>query len=1036
MNSRFNLSDWALEHRSLVWYFMIISAIVGVLAYINLGREEDPSFTIKTMVIAAQWPGATVEDTARQVTDRIEKKLEELDSLDYTRSQTTPGRTVIYVNLKDTVKSRDVPGIWVRVRNMVNDIKREFPQGVVGPFFNDDFGDVYGNVYAFTADGLTQRQLRDYVEEVRAKVLTVPNVGKVNLIGAQDEVIFLEFSTREMAALGIGQQDVVQTLQAQNAITPSGVIEAGPERISVRVTGQFTSEESLRGLNLRINDRFFRLSDIATISRGYVDPPQALFRFKGQPAIGLAIGMKTGANLLQFGEALQEQMHRITNELPIGVGVHLVADQPVVVEEAVGGFTKALFEAVVIVLAVSFVSLGVRAGLVVSLSIPLVLAMTFVIMEYSGISLQRISLGALIIALGLLVDDAMIAVEMMVARLEAGDTLRKAATAVYTSTAFPMLTGTLVTVASFIPVGLNSSNAGEYTFTLFVVIAVSLLLSWIVAVLFAPLLGVTLLPKTMQKHHDKPSRLGKMFSHVLVGAMRWRWLTIGVTVAMFGVSLYGMKLVEQQFFPSSDRNELLVDFTLPQNASITDTKAQMDRFEAKLAGDPDINHWSSYVGQSAVRFILSFDPQTSNPFYGQIVIVTKSIEARERLRARIKTWAREEFAGLDVYVDLLAMGPPAGRPVQYRLSGPDVQNVRGLAQQLAALVGKHPRVTDISFNWSEPARVVKVDVLQDKARQLGVSSQDIASALNGVVGGTSITQVRDAIYLVDVTSRARAAERQSIETLQNLQLPGKDGQSVPLAAVATFHYELEQPVIWRRNRLPTITIRGSIVDSTQPATIVQQLEPSVQEFVRTLPAGYRVAVGGPVEESAKSQGPIAAVVPLMLVIMATMLMVQLQSFSRLFLVVAVAPLGLIGVVAAMLPSGAPMGFVAILGVLALVGILIRNSVILVVQIDDHLREGWAPWEAVVDATMHRTRPILLTAAAASLALIPISREVFWGPMAYAMMGGIIVGTVLTLVFLPALYVAWFRIKETDAPELAAMSEPTVNSPVLAPSELV
>ena len=545
-------------------------------------------------------------------------------------------------------------------------------------------------------------------------------------------------------------------------------------------------------------------------------------------------------------------------------------------------------------------------------------------------------------------------------------------------------------------------------------IAASLLLSWIVAVLFAPLLGVTLLPKTMKKHHDEPSRLGKMFSHVLVGAMRWRWLTIGVTVAMFGLSLYGMKFVEQQFFPSSDRNELLVDFTLPQNASITETKAQMDRFEAKLAGDPDIDHWSSYVGQSAVRFILSFDPQPSNPNYGQIVIVTKSIEARERLRAKIKTWARQEFAGLDVYVDLLALGPPAGRPVQYRLSGPDVQKVRELAQQLAALVGEHPRVTDIGFNWNEPARVVKVDVLQDKARQLGVTSQDIAGALNGVVGGTSITQVRDAIYLVDVVGRARAAERKSIETLQNLQLPGKDGQSVPLAAVATFHYELEQPVIWRRSRLPTITVRGSIVDATQPATIVQQLEPKVQEFVRTLPAGYRVAVGGPVEESAKSQGPIAAVVPLMLFIMATILMVQLQSFSRLFLVVAVAPLGLIGVVAAMLPSGAPMGFVAILGVLALVGILIRNSVILVVQIEDLRREGWDPWEAVVEATMHRTRPILLTAAAASLALIPISLEVFWGPMAYAMMGGIIVGTLLTLLFLPALYVAWFRIKAPSA----------------------
>lgn len=1028
MTNRFNLSDWALEHRSLVWYFMIVSAIAGVLAYVSLGREEDPSFTIKTMVIAAQWPGATVEDTARQVSDRIEKKLEELDTLDYTRSQTTAGQSVIYVNLKDTVKSRDVPGVWVKVRNMVNDIKRELPQGVVGPVFNDDFGDVFGNVFAFTADGLTQRQLRDYVEDVRAKILTVPNVGKVNLIGAQDEVIFLEFSTREMAALGVSQQEVVQTLQAQNAITPSGVIEAGPERISVRVTGQFTSEESLRGLNLRVNDRFFRLSDIATISRGYVDPPQALFRFKGEPAIGLAIGMKTGANLLAFGEALHEQMRKITGELPIGVGVHLVADQPVVVEEAVGGFTKALFEAVAIVLVVSFISLGMRAGLVVALSIPLVLAMTFVVMQYTGISLQRISLGALIIALGLLVDDAMIAVEMMVARLEAGDTLKKAATAVYSSTAFPMLTGTLVTVASFIPVGLNSSNAGEYTFTLFVVIAASLLLSWIVAVLFAPLLGVTLLPKTMTKHHDEPSRLMTTFSHLLVGAMRWRWLTIGVTVAMFGVSLYGMKFVEQQFFPSSDRNEVLVDFTLPQNASITETKAQMDRFEAKLAGDPDVDHWSSYVGQSAVRFILSFDPQPSNPNYGQMVIVTKSIAARERLRGKIKTWSREEFAGVDVYADLLALGPPAGRPVQYRLSGPDIHKVRELAQQLAAVVGEHPRVSDLGFNWNEPARVVKVDVLQDKARQLGVTSQDIAGLLNGVVGGTSITQVRDAIYLVDVVSRAGASERGAIETLQNLQLPGKNGQSVPLAAVATFRYELEQPVIWRRSRLPTITVRGSIVDATQPATIAQQLEPRVQEFVRALPAGYGIVVAGPVEESAKSQGPIAAVVPLMLFLMATILMIQMQSFSRLFLVVAAAPLGLIGVVAAMLPGGAPMGFVAILGVLALVGILIRNSVILVVQIEDLRREGLGPWQAVVEATMHRTRPILLTAAAASLALIPIAFEVFWGPMAFAMMGGIIVGTLLTLLFLPALYVAWFRIEAPSQP----VPEPLLAEPVHEP----
>jgi multidrug efflux pump subunit AcrB len=1010
MTSRFNLSDWALEHRSLVWYFMIVSAIAGVFAYMHLGREEDPSFTVKTMVIVAQWPGATVEDTARQVTNRIEKKLEELDTLDYTKSQTTPGQTTVYVNLKDTTKSRDVPAVWVKVRNMINDIRPEFPQGVAGPFFNDDFGDVFGNVYAFTSDGLTQRQLRDYVEDVRSQVLTVPNIGKVNLIGAQDEVIFLEFSPREIAALGISQHDVVQSLQAQNAIAPSGVIQAGPERISVRVTGEFTSEASLRGLNMRVNDRFFRLSDIATIRRGFVDPPQTLFRVNGQPAIGLAIGMKTGANLLEFGETLKKVMDKAASELPIGVGVHLVADQPIIVEEAVGGFTKALFEAVAIVLIVSFISLGMRAGFVVALSIPLVLAMTFLIMQVAGISLQRISLGALIIALGLLVDDAMIAVEMMVARLEAGDTLRKAATAVYASTAFPMLTGTLVTVASFIPVGLNASNAGEFTFTLFAVIAISLLLSWIVAVLFAPLLGVTLLTEKVKKHHDEPGRLGMAFSRMLEGAMRWRWATIGVTVAMFAVSLDGMQFVERQFFPSSDRSELLVDFTLPQNASIAETKAQMDRFETKLAGDSDIEHWSSYVGQSAVRFILSFDPQPLNPNYGQVVIVTKNIEARERLRAKIKTVAREDFVGTDIYVDLLAVGPPAGRPVQYRLSGPDIQKVRDFSHQLAAVLGEHPRVTNIGFNWNEPARVVKVDVLQDKARQLGVTSQDISAALNGVVGGASITQVRDSIYLVDVVNRARPVERQAIETLRDLQLPGKNGQSVPLAAVATFHYELEQPVVWRRTRLPTVTVRASITDETQPSTIVQQLEPKIDAFARKLPAGYGIAVGGPVEESSKSQGPIAAVVPLMLFIMATILMVQLQSFSLLFLVVAVAPLGLIGVVAAMLPSGAPLGFVAILGVLALVGILIRNSVILVVQIEDLRTQGWAAWEAVVEATRHRTRPILLTAAAASLALLPISHEVFWGPMAYAMMGGIVVGTVLTLVFLPALYVAWFRIK--------------------------
>ncbi|ACM29614.1 efflux RND transporter permease subunit [Rhizobium rhizogenes] len=1019
----FNLSDWALEHRSMVWYFMIVFILAGVFSYMGLGREEDPSFTIKTMVIQAQWPGASAEEVTKQVTDRIEKKLEELESLDYTRSETVAGQTTIFVELLPTTKAKNVEATWVRVRNMIADIKGDFPSGVVGPFFNDRFGDVYGNIFAFTSDGLTQRQLRDRVEDARARILTVPNVGKVDIIGAQDEAVYLEFSTRKIAALGIDRSAIISTLQAQNAVTQSGFVEAGPERIALRVGGQFSSEESLRAINLRVNDRFFPLTDVATIKRGYVDPPSSLFRVNGEPAIGLAIGMKQGANLLEFGRALEKKVDEIVADLPVGVDVHRVSDQPAVVDEAVSGFTRALFEAIAIVLAISFISLGLRAGLVVAISIPLVLAITFVVMAYSGISLQRISLGALIIALGLLVDDAMIAVEMMVARLEVGDDLRKAATYVYTSTAFPMLTGTLVTVAGFIPIGLNDSAAGEFTFTLFVVIAVSLLVSWIVAVLFTPLLGVTILPKTMKKHHEKKGWFAALFSRLLTMAMRFRWATIALTVFAFALSIFGMGYVQQQFFPSSDRPELIVDWNLPHNSSITETNRQMAQFEReKLANNPGIDHWTTYVGQGAPRFILSFDVQTPDVTFGQTVIVTKSLEVRDKVRAELQDYLNKTFPGTDAFVKLLDIGPPVGKPVQYRISGPDIQKVRGIAQDFAGVMGSNPSLTGIIFDWNEPARVVKIDVLQDKARQLGVSSEDIATALNSIVEGSSTTQIRDDIYLIDVIGRAQTAERGSIETLQNLQLPASNGKAVPLSAVATFRYELEQPTIWRRARIPTITIKAGVVGAIQPATVVSQLDAKVEQFEKTLPVGYSIVVGGAVEESAKAQGPIAAVAPMMIFIMATILMIQLQSFSRLFLVFAVAPTALIGVVVALLMSNAPLGFVAILGVLALIGILIRNSVILVVQIE-HLREtGVSAWHAVIEATEHRMRPIMLTAAAATLALIPISREVFWGPMAYAMMGGIVIGTALTLLFLPALYVAWFRIPREEAvkePEVSA-----------------
>ena len=657
----FNLSDWALHHRSFVWFMMIVAMIAGTLAYLGLGREEDPPFTIKTMVVSGAMPGATVTEMAEQVTDRIEKKLQELYSLDYTRSITTPGRSVIFVNLLPTTRAETIPGIWTKVRHMMADIRADFPSEFQGFAFNDEFGDVFGNIYAFTADGFTQRQLRDTVEAVRTRILQLTDSGKVELVGAQDEKIFLEFSLRRIASLGIDQQQVISTLQAQNAIAPSGVVQSGPERIFVRVSGQYRSEESLREVNLRINNRFFRLSDIATITRGYEDPPATLFRYNGEPAIGLAIGMRKGGNIVDFGEELKAEMRQIVSELPVGIDVHLVADQSAVVEESVGGFTKALFEAVVIVLAVSFVSLGFRAGFVVTLSIPLVLALTFVGMEFYGLTLQRISLGALIIALGLLVDDAMIAIETMVSRLEMGESREKAASFAWTSIAFPMLSGTLVTVAGFLPIGFNNSNAGEYTFSLFVVITLALLLSWIVAVLFTPLIGVLLLPKTMHRHDAKPGFARRAFSAVLKGAMRVRWLTILVTVLLFAGSIYSMRFVQQQFFPTSDRPELVVDFTLRHNATIAETKARMDELEAMLKGEEDIDHFSSYVGRSAERFILAYDVQADNPFFGQVVIVNKDLEARERVHRKIDDFARDHLVGIDVYVKNLELGPPVGR---------------------------------------------------------------------------------------------------------------------------------------------------------------------------------------------------------------------------------------------------------------------------------------------------------------------------------------------------------------------------------------
>ncbi|GAA0604314.1 efflux RND transporter permease subunit [Craurococcus roseus] len=1007
---RSNLSEWAIGHRSLVAYFMLVLMAAGAASYLRLGRSEDPDFTIKTMVVGATWPGATVGDTLQQVTDRLERKLQETPDLDYLKSYTTAGQATVFVYLKDRTPAARVPDIWYQVRKKVGDIRHTLPPGVQGPFFNDEFGDTYGIVYGFTADGFTRQELRDHVDEVRKRLLQLPDISKIDVLGAQDERVHVEFSTERLAGLGIDRAALVAALQAQNAVAPAGVVQTGDEKILVRVSGDFRSQQDVLAVNFVANGRMIRLGDIARVARGPADPPQPMFRVHGEDAIGLAVAMRTGGDVLALGRNVEHAMAEIVADLPVGVEAHLVADQPVTVEHAVDEFLEALWEAVAIVLAVSLVSLGLRAGAVVAVTIPLVLAIVFVAMEVWGIDLQRISLGALIIALGLLVDDAMITVESMVTRLEHGDDKEHAATFAYTSTAFPMLTGTLVTVAGFVPIGFARSMAGEYTFSIFAVVAIALLTSWVVAVVFAPLLGVWILGKPKEAHPGEPGPVMRAFRGLLVLAMRARWVTVLLTLALFGASLWGMRLVPQQFFPSSDRPELLVDLQLPENASIYATRDASARLDRLLKGDGDVDHWSTYVGQGAVRFYLPLNLQLSNDFFAQAVVVTKGLEQRERVKARLERALENDFPGATGRVYPLELGPPVGWPLQYRVSGPEPGQVREIAFRVAQAVGAGAAVRNVNYNWMEPARTMRIQVDQDRARLVGLSSQDLAQALNTVVSGVTATQVRDGIYLVDVLVRASAEQRVSLETIRTLQVPLPNGRTVPLSQFASIEYGQEYPLVWRRDRRPTVTVQADVAPGTLPATVAQSLAPEIAALNAGLPSGYHVEVGGTVEESAKAEGSVMAVLPMAALLTLTVLMVQMQSFSRLFLVVSVVPLGLIGVVAALLLSGKPLGFVALLGVLALSGMIARNSVILVDQVETEKAHGRHPWDAVVEATAHRFRPILLTAAAAILGMVPIAPTVFWGPMAYAIMGGLAVATLLTLVFLPALYVAWFRIR--------------------------
>ncbi|MEC5318367.1 efflux RND transporter permease subunit [Brenneria populi subsp. brevivirga] len=1024
LKTSFNLSAWALKNQQLVTFFMLLIMAAGVISYDQLPRNEDPAFTIKSAVVTAQWSGATIGDTTNLVTDTLEKKLQETPYLDYVESETRAGQSVIFVNLRDDTPPEKVADIWRQVRNKMQDIAPSLPQGVQGPAINDEFDNTFGTIYGFTAEGFTPRELRDQVEDIRRDLMSVPDIGKISLIGEQEEQLVIAFSPRKLAGMGLDLQQVTAALKAQNDVVPAGELRTEKENIALRVSGALSSEESLRAVTLRIDGRYIPLTDIAAIDRRPAEPPAPAFQVNGRPAVGLAISMAATGNMLRFGQAINARMAQIQTHLPHGIEMTAVADQSTVVKQAVSGFVRVLIEAVVIVLAVSFVSLGLRAGLVVAAAIPLVLAMTFAVMMLCGIGLQRISLGALIIALGLLVDDAMITVETMVACLEKGDNRWRAATYAFETTAFPMLTGTLVMIAGFIPVGFAASSAGEYCFSLFAVVLIALLCSWIVAILFSPLTGVWILPHALKAHEGgktrRPGRLMRFYSGLLAQVLRRRAATLGIALAVFALSVFGASFMEGEFFPASDRPELLISLSLPANASQTETARQAARLETFLEGSEDIDRYSAYIGTGAIRFYLPMDVLSDNENTSQLVVVAKNLAARDRLMQRLNKILAEQFADITTRVSPLELGPPVGWPIKYRVSGPDYAKVHDFAQRLAGIIGRNPAAREVNLTAGEPERVITLKVNQTEARAVGVSSSSLAETLHTVWSGSVVTTVRDRNRLIDVVLRGDDAERLDTGSLQSLTITASGGQKVPLSRVATPLWEVADPVIWRRQRLPFITVQTDLAPGMNAVSVSQALLPDVDSLRADLPPDYGIEEGGTVAESDKGNGSVYAVLPVTLFAMLVLLMIQLQKFSRMLLALLMAPFGLPGIVAAMLPTGTPMGFVALLGIIALAGMIIRNAVILISEVDSNTSQGLGREEAIIKAAKHRARPILLTACAAVLGMIPISHQVFWGPMAYAIIGGLIVATLVTLTVLPASLSLVMQAEENNGARAAEM----------------
>ncbi|OTM46631.1 efflux RND transporter permease subunit [Acinetobacter pittii] len=1039
---KFNLSEWALNNKGIVLYFMLLLGIIGAISYSKLSQSEDPPFTFKVMVVQTYWPGATAKEVSTLVTDRIEKELMTTGQYDKIMAYSRPGESMVTFVAKDSLTSAQIPDVWYNVRKKVNDIRHELPNGVQGPFFNDEFGDTFGNIYVLTGKDFDYALLKEYADRLQLQLQRVKDVSKVELIGLQDQKIWVEISNTKAVQLGIPVTAIQEALQKQNSMASAGFFETGTDRIQIRVSGHLQNIDEIKKTPLLVGDKTIQLGDVADVYRGFSQPAQPRMRFMGENGIGIAVSMRKGGDIIALGKNLETEFAQLQKTLPLGMKLQKVSDQPVAVQRSIHEFVKVLAEAVIIVLLVSFFSLGFRTGLVVAFSIPLVLAMTFAGMSLFDVGLHKISLGALILALGLLVDDAIIAVEMMAIKMEQGYSRIKAAGFAWKTTAFPMLTGTLITAAGFLPIATAQSSTGEYTRSIFQVVTIALFVSWIAAVLFVPYLGEKLLPDFTKLGHQAPwyvrlwARLTKKpqpqtvaisqdhhydpyqssfylrFRKMVEFCVTYRKTVIATTVGIFVLSVLMFKMVPQQFFPPSNRAEILVDLKLEEGASLTATEQAVQKVEKFLSKQKGIDNYVAYVGTGSPRFYLPLDQQLPQASFAQFVVLASSLDDRDDIRRSLETQIKQLLPQVRTRVSLLENGPPVGYPLQYRVSGEDLNLVRKEAQQVAKVMSENPNTTNVHLDWGEPSKIISIQIDQDRARQMGVSSLDLANFINASITGSAIEQYREKRELIEIRLRGDQAERVEVASLASLAVPTNNGTTVPLAQIAKIEYKFEDGLIWHRNRLPTITVRADIRTNLQPATVVGELAESMDKLRAELPSGYLIEVGGTVEESARGQNSVNAGMPLFLAVVMTLLMIQLKSLSRSTIVLLTAPLGLIGVVLFLLLFNKPFGFVAMLGTIALSGMIMRNSLILIDQIEQDRQAGHPTWEAIIEATVRRFRPIILTALAAVLAMIPLSRSIFFGPMAVAIMGGLIVATLLTLFFLPALYAAWFKVKKT------------------------